>query len=272
MAFARTYSDWSPEMEVDSDPVLEMRGISKSFGAVRAVQDVDLILYHGEILGLVGDNAAGKSTLMKILSGVHKPDKGDIFIEGEEVRIENPLDARHLGIEMIYQDFSLAPNLNVPDNIFLGREETRSFLGLRILNRRKMEEASTKVLGETDIKIDSLKTIVSKLSGGQMQAVAIARATAFDAKIIIMDEPTASLSVKVIPQFLELARRLRDAGKSMIFITHRLRDIFSVSDRVMVLRHGVCVGVSPIQETDMEEVTGLITGARETFGSMPSER
>lgn len=255
-------------MKTTSVPVLEMKGMSKSFGAVKAVQSVDLILHHAEILGLVGDNAAGKSTLMKLLSGVHKADQGEICIEGSAVRIESPIDARHLGIEMIYQDFSLVPNLSISDNIFLGKEETRSFIGLRILNRKKMEEVSRKSLSETNIEIESVNRIVIQLSGGQMQAVAIARATTFDAKIIIMDEPTASLSVKVIPQFLDLMRQLRDAGKSIILITHRLQDIFAVCNRVIVLRHGVCVGVSPIHETSVDEVIGLITGARETFGSV----
>jgi ABC-type sugar transport system ATPase subunit len=254
-------------MEPTSKTVLEMKGMSKSFGAVRAVIDVDLILREREILGLVGDNAAGKSTLMKLLTAVHKPDKGCIFIDGSEVKIENPLEARNLGIEMIYQDFSLAPNLNISDNIFLGQEETRSFLGLKILNRKRMDEVARNAVGDTDIEIETVRSIVGNLSGGQMQAVAIARATAFDAKIIIMDEPTASLSVKAIPQFLKLTRRLRESGKSMIFITHRLRDIFDVCDRIMVLRHGRCVGVSPIMETDIDEVTSLITGSRETFGS-----
>lgn len=249
--------------------ILEMKGISKSFGAVKAVQDVSLVLHRREILGLVGDNAAGKSTLMKVLSGVHRPDKGRIFIEGDEVHIDDPHEARLLGIEMIYQDFALVPNLSISDNIFLGREETRSFCGLRVLHRRKMDEVSNLALGMTNIRIDSVKTTVNKLSGGQMQAVAIARTTAFDAKISLMDEPTASLSVKAIPQLLDLMRELKEAGTPIIFITHRLRDIFSVCDRVMVLRRGVCVGVSPIHETDMDEVTGLITGTRETFSSEP---
>lgn len=254
-------------MKGTSPVLLEMKGMSKSFGAVRAVQNVDLVLHHREILGLVGDNAAGKSTLMKLLTGVHKPDTGSIYIDGKKVKIDTPLDARHLGIEMIYQDFSLAPNLNISDNIFLGREKTRSFLGLKFLDRKRMDEVARRATGETNIRVDSVRATVSNLSGGQMQAVAIARATAFDAKILIMDEPTASLSVKAIPQFLDLTKRLRDAGNSMIFITHRLADIFSVCDRVMVLRRGVCVGVSPIHETDIDQVTGLITGSRETFDS-----
>lgn len=251
-------------------PLLEMRKMSKSFGSVHAVINVDLVLKRGEILGLVGDNAAGKSTLMKMLTAVHKPDEGEIYIEGEPVRIESPRTARSLGIEMIYQDFSLAPNLSIVDNIFLGREIKRSFAGLSILNRKKMNLLAEEALEQTLIRIDSVQTIVTDLSGGQQQAVAIARAVAFDAKIIIMDEPTASLSVKAIPPLLDHMKQYRDEGVSMIFITHRIQDIFTTCDRVMVLRRGRCVGDAPITETSIDEVSGLITGSREGFGASPN--
>jgi simple sugar transport system ATP-binding protein len=244
--------------------------MSKSFGHVKAVVDVDLILQAGEILGVVGDNAAGKSTLMKLLTAVHKPDAGEIFIEGKPVQINSPRDARHLGIEMIYQDFSLSPNLNVMDNVFLGRELTRSILGVPILNRRRMKELSLDVIGETGIRLDSANTLVTDLSGGQQQVVAIARALAFDAKIIIMDEPTASLSVKAIPPLLDLMKRFRDEGISMIFITHRIQDILDTCDRVMVLRRGSCVGGCTVEDTNIDEVTGLITGSREAFRALPN--
>lgn len=254
-------------MNADGSPLLEMRGMSKTFGHVKAVVDVDLTLRAGEILGVVGDNAAGKSTLMKLLTAVHKPDSGEIIIEGHLVQINSPRDARHLGIEMIYQDFSLSPNLNVMDNVFLGRELTRSILGIPILNRRRMKELSLDVIRKTGIRLESATTLVTDLSGGQQQAVAIARALAFDAKIIIMDEPTASLSVKAIPPLLELMKRFRDEGISMIFITHRIQDILDTCDRVMVLRRGSCVGESAVENTSTDEVTGLITGSREAFGS-----
>jgi ABC-type sugar transport system ATPase subunit len=257
-------------MVLDKVLVLEMKGISKSFGAVKAVQDVDLTLYSGEILGLVGDNAAGKSTLMKVLSGVHRPEKGKICIEGKEVHIENPHQARDLGIEMIYQDFALAPNLSVVDNIFLGREENRTFGVIRFLNRAKMYKEAEHALESTNIRIDNVKTAINQLSGGQMQAVAIARATAFGAKILVMDEPTASLSVKAIPQLLDLMLNLKSIGTPIIFITHRLQDIFQVCNRVMVLRRGVRAGVANIEDTNMDEVTGLITGAKDTFNSIDS--
>lgn len=256
-------------MTGNGSSLLEMRGMSKSFGTVRAVVDVNLTLYTGEILGVVGDNAAGKSTLMNLLTAVHKADAGEIFIEGEPVRIDHPRAARNLGIEMIHQDFSLAPNLSIMDNVFLGHEMTRSVLGLPILNRKRMREIALQVIGETGIRLSSANTLVTDLSGGQQQAVAIARALAFDAKIIIMDEPTASLSVKAIPPLLELMKRFRDEGISMIFITHRIQDIFDTCDRVMVLRRGSCVGISPIEKTNIDEVSGLITGSREAFGVAP---
>lgn len=245
--------------------LLEMRGVNKSFGAVKAVQDVNLVLKKGEILGLVGDNAAGKSTLMKILTAFHKADSGEIFLEGSEVHFKTPGDARKSGIEMIYQDFSLAPNLSITDNIFLGREITKQILGMKFIDRKKMNEKSRLAMATTNIRLDSVKTCVTDLSGGQRQAVAIARATAFDAKIIIMDEPTASLSVKTIPPLLEMMKNLKQQGISMIFITHRIQDIFSTCDRVMVLRRGVCVGVSNTQDTTADEVTLIISGNKETF-------
>jgi ABC-type sugar transport system ATPase subunit len=252
------------------ETLLEMRGMSKRFGSVDAVIGVDLFLKRGEILGLVGDNAAGKSTLMKLLTAVHKPDAGEISIEGKPAIIDSPQTARRLGIEMIYQDYSLAPNLSIVDNIFLGRELKRSFAGIPVLNRKKMNEIAQEVLGETHIEMASVQTVVTDLSGGQQQAVAIARALAFDAKIIIMDEPTASLSVKTIPPLLDLMKRFRDSGISMVFITHRIQDIFSTCDRVMVLRRGKYVGSSPIEGTDVEEVTAMITGSREAFGGLPN--
>jgi simple sugar transport system ATP-binding protein len=251
---------------VNETHLLEMRGISKSFGSVKAVVNVDLVLNRGEILGLVGDNAAGKSTLMKMLTAVHKPDEGEIFIEGEPVKIDSPHKARELGIEMIYQDFSLAPNLSITENIFLGREIKRSFMGIPVLNRKKMNQLAEEALRDSLIRIDSVQSIVTDLSGGQQQGVAIARAIAFDAKIIIMDEPTASLSIKAITPLLERMKQLRDQRISMIFITHRIQDIFSTCDRVMVLRRGSSVCDTAIENTSVDEIFGLITGRYEGCG------
>jgi ABC-type sugar transport system ATPase subunit len=246
--------------------IVEMRGIHKSFGAVHALRGVDLTLRQGEVLGLVGDNAAGKSTLMKILSGAYIPDSGEIYIEGLKVRVTGPEEARRLGIEMVYQDFALANNLDVASNIFLGREEVWLDLGLlKIMNKRRMEREAGLLVDRLKIEIASTRLKVKNLSGGQRQAVAIGRATAFNAKVIIMDEPTAALSVAAIGKVLELIRELRRQGSSIIVISHRLEDIFEVADRVMVLRHGCRVGDLPILGSSLaeirEKVVARIVGA-----------
>lgn len=249
----------APDRGAGASPV-SMRGISKSFGAVRAVERVDLDLYAGEILGLVGDNAAGKSTLMKILSGVLLPDEGTIMLDGNEVRFRSPLDARQLGIEMIYQDFALCPNLSAASNIFLGREPVRSYLAglVRLLDWKGMEAHASRILDRIHIHIDSVRHAVEHLSGGQQQAVAIGRAIGFNARVLIMDEPTASLSVKEVGKVLEFAREARSRGISIIFISHRLQDIFAIGDRVMVLKRGRSVGVRRVDQTTMDEVVSLI--------------
>ncbi len=254
-------------------PIVEMEGISKSFGAVRALQGVDLTLTHAEVLGLVGDNAAGKSTLMKVLSGAYLPDSGGVRIEGREVHIGGPEDARRLGIEMVYQDFALANNLDVASNIFLGREIARLNLGLfKVMNKGRMEQEARHLMGQLRIAIDSVRLKVEHLSGGQRQAVAIGRATAFDAKVIIMDEPTAALSVAAIGQVLDLIRELSRRGTSIILISHRLEDIFEVGDRVIVLRQGRRVGDLPIKGQTLaefrERVVARMVGAVDDFAAV----
>lgn len=246
---------------MEQAPLVEMKGISKTFGAIKALQNVDLTLYHNEILGLVGDNAAGKSTLMKILTGVHRADEGKICIEGKEVTINRPSDARVLGIEMVYQDFALAPNLDVIDNIFLGREETKNLGGLiKVLDKSGMRERGINAIQALQVDMGQFDSLVRFLSGGQQQAVAIARATLYRPKVIVMDEPSASLSVKAIQRLLELMKRFRQEGISLIFITHRLPDIFSVSDRIMVLRAGKKVAERKITEVTLDGVIKLILG------------
>lgn len=244
----------------DSVPAVAMRGIAKSFGAVRALEGVDVDLHPGEILGLVGDNAAGKSTLMKILSGVLLPDEGRILLDGTEVHLRGPLDARRLGIEMIYQDFALCPNLSAASNIFLGREVVRSYWGglVRLLDWRGMEAQASRILDRIQIHIESVRHTVEYLSGGQQQAVAIGRAIGFNARVLIMDEPTASLAVKEVGKVLDFARDARSRGISIIFISHRLQDIFAIGDRVMVLKRGRSVGVRRLDQTSMDEVVSLI--------------
>jgi ABC-type sugar transport system ATPase subunit len=257
------------EQTAENTPVVEMRGIKKNFGAVQALRGVDLVLHHNEVLGLVGDNAAGKSTLMKVLSGAYIPDEGEIFIEGEKAHFSNPMDARRRGIEMVYQDYALANNLDVAANVFMGREVVRLELGpIGVMDYHYMEQETRSLLNRLKIDIASVRQKVERLSGGQRQAVAIARATAFDAKVIIMDEPTAALSVAAIEKVLELVRELKAQGSSIIVISHRLEDIYQVSDRMIVLRHGRKVSDTAV-EGDLhvfrERVVAYMIGARDDF-------
>jgi len=252
-------------------PVVEMRNIEKHFGAVQALRGVDLVLQQNEVLGLVGDNAAGKSTLMKVLSGAYIPDGGEIFIEGEKVSFANPMDARRIGIEMVYQDYALANNLDVAGNVFMGREAVRLKLGpLGVMDYPYMEQETRHLLDRLKIDISSVRLKVERLSGGQRQSIAIARATAFDAKVIIMDEPTAALSVAAIDKVLELVQELKAQGASIIIISHRLEDIYRVSDRMIVLRQGRKVSDTPV-EGDIHEfrerVVAYMIGARDDFAT-----
>jgi len=243
-------------------PLVEMRNVSKTFGAVKALQNVNFEVMPAEIVGLVGDNAAGKSTLMKILSGAYIADQGEIWMNGNKVHISNPVDSRNLGIEMLYQNFALAGNINIYQNIYLGRELTRNYLGglFKILDKKMMADRSYELISKLKIDVHRVTKRVKELSGGQQQSVAIARVIAFDAKLIIMDEPTANLGIKEVGRLLDLIRRLKDQGISVIFISHRLDDIFSVGDRVIVLKRGKRVGMRHIIKATMNEVMGLIVG------------
>jgi simple sugar transport system ATP-binding protein len=247
--------------------LVEMKDIRKNFGAVQALKGVDLILNHNEVLGLIGDNAARKSTLMKVLSGAYVADEGDILFEGQPVHIAKPDDSRHLGIEMVYQDFALAGNIDVAGNIFLGRERTLGGLGrvLRVMDRRGMNQQSQQLLDRLKIEVESVRQRVDELSGGQRQAVAIGRATAFNAKVVIMDEPTASLSVAAIEKVLELIKQLKDHHVAVIIISHRLEDILTVSDRIMVLRLGRRVGDLENKDINKDDLVAYMVGARDDF-------
>jgi simple sugar transport system ATP-binding protein len=241
-------------------PIIEMRHISKAFGAVRALADVDLRLYSGEILGLVGDNSAGKSTLMKILTGAYHRDSGDILVGGETVTFRSPHESRDAGIEMIYQDFALCGNMDVGQNIFLGRWPRKGIF----VDRKTMYTEADKVLKRLKVDVNSVHQRVESLSGGRQQSVAIARAISFDPRVVVLDEPTANLSVVATERLLETMLELKKHGVAQIIISHRLQDIFAVGDRVMVLKRGENVGERQIVRTSEHEVLELIvSGKRE---------
>jgi len=252
-----------PERPPSGEPRLRLRGISKSFGAVRALYKVDFEVNDGEVVGLVGDNGAGKSTLIKVISGVGPADEGEIFLEGQKISIPNPQAANRVGIETVYQDLALCDNLDVVANLFLGREE-RSFL--RSLDEIDMEKQALNVLRTLDVKLPSTRTAVATLSGGQRQSVAVAKSILRKAKVVLLDEPTAALGVAQTRQVLNLIRRLREQGLAVVVISHNLADVFEVVDRVIVLRLGRRVGTFDIKTTTPEQIVAAITGAE--FGQL----
>lgn len=242
--------------------LLELQAISKHFGAIQALDGIDVTLEPGEVMGLMGDNGAGKSTLVKIMAGNFPPSSGTISLAGGNVHFNKPLDARRQGIEIVYQDLALCNNLTAAANVFLGREAKRGFGPLRLLDYRTMYQHAGKLFAELKSETRP-RDLVKRMSGGQRQAVAIARTRLSDAKVVLMDEPTAAISVRQVAEVLELIRRLRDGGIAVILISHRMPDVFAVCDRVTVLRRGRKVADKPIAKTSPEEVTGLITGAIE---------
>jgi simple sugar transport system ATP-binding protein len=242
--------------------LLEARGISKHFGAVTALQGVNLRLSAGEVLGVVGDNGAGKSTLMKVLSGLFRPSEGELLVQGQHVHFHSPRDAHKAGIEMVYQDLALAGNMPIFENIFLGREPGRSLLGLTVVDHARLRQLAAQHLDRLKIHVKSVDQNVEDLSGGQRQAVAIARATAFDAKVVIMDEPTAALAIKEVGKVLDLINRMKDHGVGVILISHRMDDVFYVCDHVMAIFHGRNFAEAPIKDTTRNEVIGWIMGTK----------
>ncbi|WP_108660325.1 ATP-binding cassette domain-containing protein [Acuticoccus kandeliae] len=245
------------------DPVLELQGVSKRFGAIEAVRDVDFALRPGEVVGLMGDNGAGKSTLCRIIAGRFTPTTGTLRLNGHEVHFRRPSDARVEGVEMVHQDLALCDNLTAALNVFLGRELTVGFGPFRFLDRRRMQARAAELFAE--LKSETRPgELVKRMSGGQRQAVAIARTRLSEPKVVLLDEPTAAISVRQVAEVLELIRRLKDAGIAVILISHRAPDVFAVCDRVAVLRRGAKVADKPVAATSPEEVTGLITGAIET--------
>ena len=240
--------------------VLELKTISKHFGAIQAVTDVSLTLEPGEVVGLMGDNGAGKSTLVKIMAGNFPPSGGQMLLEGRPVHFHKPVDARAAGIEVVYQDLALCNNLTAAANVFLAREKMRGFGPFRILDDRAMDERARELFAELKSETRPAEK-VRMMSGGQRQAVAIARAHLSRARIVLMDEPTAAISVRQVAEVLDLLRRLREQGMAVVLISHRMSDVFDVADRIVVLRRGHKVADKPIRASSPEEVTGLITGA-----------
>jgi ABC-type sugar transport system ATPase subunit len=251
------------EVSTTQTPALAMKGISKAFGHVQALDSVDFELYPDEVVALVGDNGAGKSTLIKILTGAYAADEGTIFIDGCPVTVRNPRDAQGLGIAAVYQDLALVDCRDIASNIYLGREPSFG----PFVKRKKMQTDSEEVLKKLKTTLKSANIIVGYLSGGQRQAVAIARALSRQARFIIMDEPTAALGVEESKKVNDLILDLKQHGSSVIVISHNLVHVFSVADRVIVLRHGQRVGSRRRDETTMDEIVSMITGAYQA--SMP---
>lgn len=242
-------------------PILDIHDVSKRFGGVEALKGVSLALYPGEVVALAGDNGAGKSTLTKMISGVYPADGGEIRLDGAVVRFETPEAAREAGIETIYQDLALADNLSIGANIFLGREPMRRVLGvLPVLDRARMATAAKETMARLDFHVDRLDAPVGRFSGGQRQAVAIGRAMYWNARVILMDEPTAALGVPEQRKVLSLIQSLKAQGRGVLFISHNLQDIFAVADRIVVLRRGSLAGERSIGQTTHDEVVKLMIG------------
>ena len=252
-----------------STPLLELRGISKRFGAVQALTDVRFEVRAGEVVALVGDNGAGKSTLIKIVSGIFPPDSGTIAFEGREVVLHGPADAVALGISTVYQDLALADNLDVVANLFLGREVGSVGGALGTLDEISMEQRAISVLRRLSVKIPSVRTAIAALSGGQRQAVAAARSVLWENKVVLLDEPTAALGVGQTHEVLELVRRLRDDGRGVVLISHNLEDVFAVADRITVLRLGRYVGTYDAKTVTREQLVSYMTGAMPGTAEVP---
>jgi simple sugar transport system ATP-binding protein len=240
--------------------LLEVRNVSKSFGAIQAVNDISWSIEAGEVVGLMGDNGAGKSTLVKLIAGNFPPTDGEVLVDGEVCHFHKPIEARAKGIEVVYQDLALADNLTAAQNVFLGREQNKGIWPFRVLDKQAMIDRSAELFDELKSETRP-RDLVKKMSGGQRQAVAIARTRLSNAKLVLMDEPTAAISVRQVAEVLELIRRLKHQGVAVILISHRMPDVFAVSDRIIVMRRGAKVADKATASTSPEEITGLITGA-----------
>ncbi|MBS1869668.1 MAG: sugar ABC transporter ATP-binding protein [Actinobacteria bacterium] len=245
------------------EPLLALRGVSKRFGAVRALDRVDFDVHAGEVVGLVGDNGAGKSTLVKVMSGIYLAEEGEYRFEGSERHVGGPSDATALGVATVYQDLALCDNLDVVANLFVGREEVAGGAGgvLRALDEAAMEKQAAELLETLTVRLPSVRQEVGLLSGGQRQSVAIARSLIGEAKVVLLDEPTAALGVAQTAQVLALIKRLREQGLGVVVISHNLANVFDVVDRIFVLRLGRKAGTFAVQDTSHEEIVSAITGA-----------
>jgi simple sugar transport system ATP-binding protein len=241
--------------------LLELHDVRKNFGAIEALRGVTFSVEAGTVVGLVGDNGAGKSTLMKTITGIHRPDSGEIRFDGASLAGKEPGEIRKAGIEMIYQDLALARMRDVASNIFLGRELTRKVLGVNLIDSRRMRAEAEAMIAKLGARVKSVTQIAGLLSGGQQQSVAIARALTFNPRLVIMDEPTAALAVREIEHVLELIRTLAAHGIAVILISHRLTDVFAVCDRIVVLRQGAVIADDATSQTTMNAVVAHIVGA-----------
>ena len=258
--------------EQNGSPVLEARGLVKRYGHVTAMDGTDFDLYPREILAVIGDNVAGKSTLIKALAGALIPDEGQIFLNGQQVRFHSPIDARRHGIETVYQDLAVAPALNIMENIFLGREIRRpGMLGsvLRMLDKRRMLNDTIGYMQDLKIGIRSMNQRVETLSGGQRQGVAVARSAAFARNVVIMDEPTAALGVKESRMVVELIKRVRDRGLPVILISHNMPQVFELADRIHIQRLGRRIAIVRPNDYSMSDVVAIMTGAKTVPGEQP---
>lgn len=243
-------------------PILQMRNISKRFGAVQALSQVDFEVYLGEVVALVGDNGAGKSTLIKAIAGTYRPDEGQYLFDGREVTVNSPRDATTLGIETVYQDLALCDNLDVVANLYLGRERVRSLVPgvVQPIDEVAMEQEALRTISELHVRIPSVRSPIAAMSGGQRQSVAVARAVMWNSKVVLLDEPTAALGVEQTRMVKDLIRRLRERGLGVVVISHNLADVFDISDRIIVLRLGRRVATFETANTTPEKVVAAITG------------
>jgi simple sugar transport system ATP-binding protein len=256
-----THAAPSSTAAAQSTPVLAVRGVKKSFGGVRALRDATMSLPAGEVTAIIGDNGAGKSTLVRCIVGVHPPDAGEVLLDGQPVHFHNPEQARSAGIETVFQDLALVEDLTVAQNLFLGREPTRGFGPVQLLDRRRMQRDALGMVSQLAINVPRVNARVRRLSGGQRQAVSLARAAGFSSKLVVLDEPTAALGVQETARVEELVLSLRERGVTILLISHNFEQVLRIADQVQVMRAGRTVAHRRTDATDGQELVALVTGA-----------